>query len=85
MVVLIPLGSYLMNLSSAIRQRLLTCTDKRVKAVGEILGGIRAVKLYAWERAVKSRLGKLREDEISQIRATVMLGEWGIAIQGSGP
>ncbi|KAJ3164514.1 hypothetical protein HK101_000431 [Irineochytrium annulatum] len=39
-------------------------TDARVDATSELLGGVRAVKLFAWEELFKTRIAKLRETEI---------------------
>ena len=35
-------------------------TDRRVRLTGEILSGIRAVKMYTWETPMGEMVGKLR-------------------------
>ncbi|OQR90718.1 canalicular multispecific organic anion transporter [Thraustotheca clavata] len=45
-----------------------TISEKRVKETNEVLGGIRVMKMYAWEDAITSRLQSLRNAETKQLK-----------------
>ena len=54
-------------------------TDARVKLASEIITGIKAIKLYAWEEPYVRRISELRERELKQIKFTqVGGGVWGV-------
>lgn len=42
--------------------------DSRVKLMGEILSGIKVLKLYAWERSFQEKVLKMRRDELKVLR-----------------
>jgi ABC-type multidrug transport system fused ATPase/permease subunit len=48
------------KLFACIRQKHAKVTDKRLAVMSEIISGIRAVKMYAWEWNYKDVVGKLR-------------------------
>ena len=77
MIVLIPFNAVMMRYLTRVRKRLVLCTDARVKLTSEIVSGIKAIKLYAWEVPFRRRVEKLREAEMKEIRATVIIGELG--------
>ena len=52
-VALIPLNTILGRAVSAIRKRLISATDARVRYATEVITGIKAIKLYAWEEPYK--------------------------------
>ena len=58
----------------ATRRALIAKTDKRVKMTTEVLQGIKAIKLYAWEEPYLKRVGDLRDEELRQIIKTGFLG-----------
>ena len=43
-------------------------TDKRVRLTSEVLGGIRLIKLYAWEAFYAHQITDLRAKEIAKVR-----------------
>ncbi|KZV91873.1 hypothetical protein EXIGLDRAFT_675729 [Exidia glandulosa HHB12029] len=45
-------------------------TDARVQQVTEVVGLLRMIKLFAWERKIKERIAEKREDELTWIRKT---------------
>ena len=47
--------------------------DKRTKLMSEILGGIKVLKLYAWEKSFLQRITDLRNKELSSLRAQAWL------------
>ena len=56
-----------------IRESIMECSDARVKAISELLAGIKAIKLYAWEEPWVKRISSLREKELAQIKREAML------------
>ena len=74
MLVLIPFNALMMRWLTRVRKRLLSCSDARVKLVSEVINGMRAIKLYAWELPFKQRVQKLRDAEMKEIRTSVILG-----------
>ncbi|KAK0424597.1 hypothetical protein QR680_008742 [Steinernema hermaphroditum] len=47
--------------------------DTRVKTTNEVLGGIKAVKMYTWEDSVKKTVNSLRDREIGILRKTAFV------------
>lgn len=56
-----------------IRESIMECSDARVKAISEMLAGIKAIKLYAWEVPWSERISLLREQELTQIKREALL------------
>lgn len=44
-------------------------TDKRIRIMQEVLQGIRAIKIYAWERFFEGKIWVLRSEELALIRS----------------
>lgn len=53
----------------AFRKKSMAWTDKRAKLLQELLGGMRIVKLMAWEVPFLDRLGEIRRNELRYIRS----------------
>ncbi|KAI9478028.1 MAG: hypothetical protein EXX96DRAFT_539173 [Benjaminiella poitrasii] len=54
----------------------MTCTDKRIGLVNELLSAIRIVKFFAWENEFRERILKARSAELKKIRARLMSYMW---------
>ena len=72
-VVMIPSSTLVGRYLQAARKEMLKHTDARVKLSTEIITGIKAIKLYAWEDPYVERIGELRERELQQIKRTQLL------------
>jgi len=48
-------------------------TDKRIRLMNEAIGGIRVLKLYAWETKVAEHISLARKNELQQMRKTILL------------
>ena len=59
-IALIPCITLVTRRLTVIRRRLVGHTDARVKLCTEVVTGIKAVKLYAWERPYVERITALR-------------------------
>ena len=55
-------------------------TDARVKLCSEVITGIKAIKLYAWEGPYVDRIMDLRDNELRQIRKTQALSMFNTAM-----
>lgn len=47
--------------------------DSRIKLMSEILGGIKVLKLYAWEPSFLEKVEGIREDELRLLRKSAYL------------
>eukprot|EP00775_Hariotina_reticulata_P001784 gene1784-2118_t len=72
-VAIIPLTMLLGRLLTAARKDSMAAADARVKLVTEVITGIKAIKLYAWEEPYLTRITQLRETELLAIKRTQML------------
>ena len=54
--------------ATRMQRRLMIIRDERSTAVTELLGGIKAVKMYAWECSFFSRISAIRERELRALR-----------------
>ena len=68
MLMLLPMQMLVARLVGKNRRATLVFTDARVKQVNEMLQGVRVIKLYAWEDAVRRTLAAIREKELRFIR-----------------
>ncbi|KAJ7049448.1 hypothetical protein C8F01DRAFT_1352344 [Mycena amicta] len=64
MVALAPLPGYAAKLLSNIQQKTLDKTDARVQTVTEILGVLRMIKMFGWEKQIKAKINVQRQDEL---------------------
>jgi ABC-type multidrug transport system fused ATPase/permease subunit len=63
MVLVIPVQSRLAHQIAATRRRVVSATDRRVRAMNEILAGMKVIKLFSWEAAFLDRIAGLRNVE----------------------
>jgi len=67
-MLLVPLSTGVGKLLMPIRKRLIAATDARVKASTEVVTGIKAIKLYAWEEPYTKRIEDRRAEELAHMR-----------------
>ncbi|PSC76242.1 multidrug resistance-associated 1 isoform X1 [Micractinium conductrix] len=82
---LIPLSAVVGKLMASVRREMVGHTDARVKLATEVITGIKAIKLYAWEQPYVDRITQLREKELRQIRKATLLGCVNNLVWGGGP
>ncbi|KAI0917113.1 hypothetical protein AcV5_007675 [Taiwanofungus camphoratus] len=61
-----------MKRSLRIRSKSMQWTDKRIKLIQELLGGMKIIKYFAWEVPFLKRIMYLRQKEIQYIRSLVL-------------
>ncbi|KPU73242.1 uncharacterized protein Dana_GF26917 [Drosophila ananassae] len=64
-VLFIPLNLYVGKISSKLRLKSVLQTDERVRVMGEIISGIQAIKMYAWELPFERIVSYIREKEVN--------------------
>lgn len=84
-VALIPLSAIVASILSRIRSRAIRLTDARIKLCGEVITGIKAIKLYAWESAYQDRIIELRKKELNALRTGALVGIWNNMLWIGGP
>jgi len=72
-LVFVPVNLWVGRRLFATRRRLVGETDRRVRATAELLTGIKAVKLNAWEGPHAARIDRLRQAELASVRRTQYL------------
>ncbi|GBF89551.1 canalicular multispecific organic anion transporter [Raphidocelis subcapitata] len=84
-IALLPMTMGLGKLLARVRRQSIAAADARVKLVTEVITGIKAIKLYAWEEPYSERIGALREAELRAIRRTQLLGMINMSVFSTGP
>ncbi|XP_059490469.1 ATP-binding cassette sub-family C member 4-like [Neocloeon triangulifer] len=67
-LIVCPLQSYTGSLTSKYRGKTALRTDHRVRLMNEVINGIQAIKMYAWEKPFGILISKARKVEIKWIR-----------------
>lgn len=68
MLLLIPVNFVGMMKMGGLRRAIVKENDQRVKVMNEVLQGIRAVKLYAWETFFTGKVLRVRDAELVAVR-----------------
>merc|ERR1711871_542204 len=66
MIITLPLKKKLLGILTRMRKEIVKVTESRVKLAGDLLQGIRVVKLYAWEGSFLAKLTGVRELEMEK-------------------
>ena len=67
LVAFLPYQSAMARLFSTVRFAIASLTDARLRYLGEVISGIRVIKMYAWERSFALRIAKTRAKEVAQV------------------
>ena len=65
-----PLNGFLAGLMRKFQLQQMKLKDKRIKMMNEILGGIKVLKLYAWEPSFINQVNNVRNEEIKVMKKT---------------
>ncbi|GAA5994171.1 uncharacterized protein JCM10292_001909 [Rhodotorula paludigena] len=68
LLIMIPPQSWAMKRMYGYRRKAMVWTDKRARLIGELLGGMRVLKFFAWEIPYLEKLQHYRAKELHQIR-----------------
>jgi len=67
----VPIQSKIMRVLSRLRKQAVGISDQRIKLVNEVLQGVKAVKLYAWETPFSAEIEEKRDEELRNFRKTI--------------
>lgn len=62
-----PLQRWIMKRQFSVRTSSMQWTDKRIKLIQELLGGMKVIKFFAWEVPFLSRLVEIRKKEVQYV------------------
>lgn len=68
-VIMSPIGSQITKHLFKLRKKSMKWTDSRIKAITELVTGIRLIKAFAWEQPYLEKIGELRAKEIKILRS----------------
>ncbi|XP_068210698.1 multidrug resistance-associated protein 1-like [Palaemon carinicauda] len=68
LILLIPINSVVANKIKILQTSQMQFKDRRIKLLNEIINGIKALKLYAWEGSFAKQVEVIRKEEISVLR-----------------
>ncbi|KPV77486.1 uncharacterized protein RHOBADRAFT_24011 [Rhodotorula graminis WP1] len=69
---MIPPQSWAMKKMFGYRRKAMVWTDKRARLIGELLGGMRVLKFFAWEIPYLQKLQEYRAKELAQVRSLLI-------------
>ncbi|GAA5855654.1 hypothetical protein JCM8547_001633 [Rhodosporidiobolus lusitaniae] len=72
LLIMIPPQTYAMKSMFKFRKKAMVWTDKRSRLIGELLGGMRVLKFFAWEIPYLKKLQEYRSNELRQIRSLLI-------------
>ncbi|NXR26113.1 MRP3 protein, partial [Cinclus mexicanus] len=73
MVLLIPFNSAIAIKTRAFQVEQMRHKDSRIKLMNEILGGIKVMKLYAWEPSFSEKVLEIRKNELRVLKKSAYL------------
>lgn len=73
MALVLPANAFIASCIKRFQIKLMKTKDERVKQVNEILGGIKVIKLYAWENSFISSLFGFRSKELQCLKQILNL------------
>ncbi|CEM02561.1 unnamed protein product [Vitrella brassicaformis CCMP3155] len=73
LVLLLPAQMVFSSLFVRFRRRTVAEADRRVRTMGELISGIRVLKLYSWEEPLAERVAHVRNREIRALRRSMNL------------
>lgn len=85
LLVLSPVQRSIIKFLFGLRKKSMVWTDKRAKLLQELLGGMKIVKLMAWEKPFLERLAVIRTKELNYIRSLLITRSGNMAIAMSIP
>lgn len=82
---LLPIQLWGMRQMFTLRQKTAFWTDKRVKAISELLNGIKIIKLFSWEEPNMEKVNALRRQELVRLRSLIIIRAAFMAVAISCP
>lgn len=73
MIFIIPLSGFIASQLKTLQAKQMKVKDERVKAMNEILSGMRVLKLYAWEPSFETQIENIRHEEMIYLRKAALI------------
>lgn len=67
MITTVPLTGRISLTSRQLQKRVMNIKDNRIKVENEVLGGMKIIKLYAWERPFAEKIHAIRDRELASL------------------
>ncbi|CAF1647072.1 unnamed protein product, partial [Adineta ricciae] len=67
LLLMIPIQLIFSRQFSRYRKTTMSCTDRRVQTINELINGCQIIKMYNWEKAMEQRVRETRQHELSHI------------------
>ncbi|EAR89965.1 ABC transporter family protein (macronuclear) [Tetrahymena thermophila SB210] len=64
LIIILPIQSLIGKVASRYTSKRVQKSDERIKLINEIIEGIRIIKIYGWEEAMKNIINKIRSEEV---------------------
>lgn len=74
MVLIIPINAWLSAKMKKYQTMNMKNKDNRMKAMNEVLDGIKVLKLYAWEPSFEQQISDIRSEEVKNLKKMSYLG-----------
>ncbi|XP_050687068.1 multidrug resistance-associated protein 1-like [Eriocheir sinensis] len=85
MGLLVPFNSFLLSRSKKINVKVMAIADTRVKAISEIISGIKVLKLYAWETSFTDNVKHTRKKELRLLKELSILRSFNLFLFTTTP
>ncbi|ORX79967.1 P-loop containing nucleoside triphosphate hydrolase protein [Anaeromyces robustus] len=69
---IVPFQAYIMRVLVNLRKKTVVLTDERVKKTQEILGNIRIIKFFGWEKSFEHIINELRKNELKFTKKSII-------------
>ena len=76
MVILIPINGVIVSRLKKLQLGIMKSKDARVRAMNELLHGIKVIKFFAWEFSFQRRITTIRDEELLNLRKTAILSSF---------
>ena len=74
MLIIIPINAWLSSKMKKYQMLNMKNKDSRMKAMNEVLDGVKVLKLYAWEPSFEQQISDIRDDEVENLKKMSYLG-----------
>eukprot|EP00127_Corallochytrium_limacisporum_P007530 Clim_evm52s253 gene=Clim_evmTU52s253 len=73
MLILMPFNTLIAYLSKKLQIKQMKWKDLRIRLMGEILNGIKVIKLYSWDEFFEEKVSDIRREEVAVLRKAAYL------------
>eukprot|EP01134_Creolimax_fragrantissima_P003514 CFRG3514T1 len=85
LMLLLPFQVFSSRFFAKLRGKATLLTDERVKKMGEVLTGVRVMKMYAWENSFAKVVGAVRAEEMTHVRKAAFMKGTNLAFFFASP